>query len=143
MVSVCERSIEQGKVKFVFGTTAEVQDAYTGTVVLKDGSGVLTRSFDLVVACDGAGSTARTKIMADVPGFKSEKASLTNFCTMLHFDQNTAELDPSWLYVLNIDPPAVAGAINGDGGPKDPKWSRAKLSCLGVMFGPPDVSTLS
>ena len=127
----------------MFGTTAEVQDAYTGTVVLKDGSGVLTRSFDLVVACDGAGSTARTKIMADVPGFKSEKASLTNFCTMIHFDQNTAELDPSWLYVLNIDPPAVAGAINGDGGPKDPKWSRAKLSCLGVMFGPPDVSTLS
>lgn len=112
-----------GKVKFVFGTTAEVQDAYTGTVVLKDGSGgVLEKSFDLIVACDGAGSTARTKVMADVPGFKSEKTSLTNFCTMVHFDQNTEELDPSWLYVLNIDPPAVAGAINGDGGPRDPKW---------------------
>ena len=100
-------------------------DVYRGTVGLKDGSGkVATKSFDLVVACDGAGSLAR-KAMADVPGFTFEKASLTNFCTMIHFDQNTEELDPSWLYVFNIDPPVVAGAINGDKGPSDPKWPGA------------------
>lgn len=42
---------------------------------------------------------------------------------MLSFDQNTDELDPSYLYLLSPAPVmAVAGAINGERGKLDPKW---------------------
>jgi hypothetical protein len=42
---------------------------------------------------------------------------------MLHLDTHLDELDPQYLYVLAVHPvTAVAGAINGPGGPADPRW---------------------
>ena len=42
---------------------------------------------------------------------------------MIAFDLNTHELDPSYLYIFGLPPYlAVAGAINGINGPKDPLW---------------------
>jgi kynurenine 3-monooxygenase len=42
---------------------------------------------------------------------------------MLHLDKHLDELDPQHLYVLAVEPvTAVAGAINGPGGPADPRW---------------------
>lgn len=111
-----------GKVKFLFETNAEVVDIYNGTVAVKCENGKVTkRDYDIVVACDGAGSTAR-RAMEEVPGFEQKKVHVNNFCTMVHFDQNTDELDPEWLYCFTVNPFVVGGAINGDKGPKDPKW---------------------
>lgn len=44
-----------------------------------------------------------------------------NYSQMLAFDQNTAALDPRYLYIFGMPPYlAVAGAINGTNGPTDP-----------------------
>lgn len=114
-----------GRVQFLFETEAEVEDVYRGTVAATSAAGkqvkVTRQDFDLVVACDGAGSAAR-RALASYPGFKQEKVHLSNYCTMVHFDQNTAELEPEWLHAFSMDPLVVAGAINGEAGPKDPRW---------------------
>ena len=56
--------------KFLFETDAEVVDIYNGTVAVKGSNGKVTKTdYDIVVACDGAGSTARLA-MAEVPGFE-------------------------------------------------------------------------
>lgn len=41
----------------------------------------------------------------------AEKVHVNNYCTMVHFDQNTAELDPEWLYAFSVDPFVVGGTF--------------------------------
>ena len=67
--------------QFLFETEAEVVDIYRGTVVAKDKDGVVTvKDYDIIAACDGAGSTAR-RTMSNVPGFKQGNAGPTlSFC---------------------------------------------------------------
>eukprot|EP00873_Tetraselmis_striata_P024253 jgi/Tetstr1/444517/TSEL_032396.t1 len=113
-----------GKVNFLFETEAHVTDIDGGRLVArtKAGKDEVEARYDLIVACDGAGSMARRAMADQVPEFTVEKAHVNNYCTMIHFDQNTEDLDPQWLYVFNLDPLVVGGAISGDGGPSDPKW---------------------
>ena len=108
-----------------FQTEATLVDA--GQPLLRiasrgDGAGELRR-FDLVVGCDGGGSGVRQSIADHTSGFTVEGADLGNHSLMLHLDQHLNELDPQYLYILAIHPVmAVAGAINGPGGPADPRW---------------------
>uniref|UniRef100_A0A0G4F5P6 FAD-binding domain-containing protein n=1 Tax=Chromera velia CCMP2878 TaxID=1169474 RepID=A0A0G4F5P6_9ALVE len=122
LMSECEEKFP-GKVNFVFDSEVEILDVYTGKVAIKGKSGDITKkTFDFVAASDGAGSLARSQALSSVPGFEIEKSQVNNYCTMIHFDKATNELDPEWLYGFSVSPFVVGGAINGDNGPKDPKW---------------------
>jgi len=71
--------------------------------------------FDLIVAADGAGSLSRTALAVnDNLNFHIDDFDNKNHSMMIHFDQNTQELNPSYLYLLSPPPVlCVAGAING------------------------------
>ena len=108
-----------------FGAEATLVDAGQPQLRIAsrgDGAGELRR-FDLVVGCDGGGSGVRRSIADHISGFAVEGVDLGNHSLMLHLDQHLDELDPQYLYVLAVHPvTAVAGAINGPGGPADPRW---------------------
>lgn len=108
-----------------FGVEATLVDAGGPRVRIAsrgDGTGEM-RQFDLVVGCDGGGSGVRQFLADHGGGFAVEGADLGNHSLMLHLDQHLDELDPQYLYVLAVHPvTAVAGAINGPGGPADPRW---------------------
>jgi len=105
-----------GRVDFRWETKVDSVDVMAGTAMF-DGE---SHSFDLIVACDGAGSRTRDT-MEELPDFTIERGSLPNYCTMVHFDQNTEDLDPEYLQVLNSHPFTVAGAVNGKD-KSDPRW---------------------
>jgi 2-polyprenyl-6-methoxyphenol hydroxylase-like FAD-dependent oxidoreductase len=71
--------------------------------------------FDLIVAADGAGSLSRTSIAHNNDlKFHIDNFDNKNHSMMIHFDQNTQELNPSYLYVFSPPPVfCIAGAING------------------------------
>ena len=108
-----------------FGAEATLVDAVQPQLRVAsrgDGAGDLRR-FDLVVGCDGCGSGVQRSIADHTSAFAVEGADLGNHSLMLHLDQHLGELDPQYLYVLAVHPvTAVAGAINGPGGPADPRW---------------------
>ncbi len=104
-----------------FDTEAKVTDAENGIISHHDGSA--KESFDLIVGCDGAGSSVRNHLKSSYEYFQVVSKDNDNYSMMLAFDQNTNELDPSYLYVFGLPPfQAVAGAINGKKGPTDPLW---------------------
>jgi len=71
--------------------------------------------FDLIVAADGAGSLSRTFLAVnDSLNFHIDNFDNKNHSMMIHFDQNTQELNPSYLYAFSPPPVfCIAGAING------------------------------
>jgi len=71
--------------------------------------------FDLIVAADGAGSLSRTSVANnDNLKFHIDNFDNKNHSMIIHFDQNTQELNPSYLYVFSPPPVfCIAGAING------------------------------
>lgn len=108
-------------VDILFDTEATIADAENGLVAYQNGS--KTETFDLVVGCDGAGSAVRNHLQATYPHFTVTSLDNDNYSLMLPFDQNTAALDPRYLYIFGMPPYlAVAGAINGKNGPTDPLW---------------------
>eukprot|EP00455_Lapot_gusevi_P014908 TRINITY_DN1750_c0_g1_i2.p1 TRINITY_DN1750_c0_g1~~TRINITY_DN1750_c0_g1_i2.p1 ORF type:complete len:317 (-),score=75.41 TRINITY_DN1750_c0_g1_i2:184-1104(-) len=77
--------------------------------------------FDLVVAADGGGSGVRATLVREVPAFQVQSMDLGNHSIMLHFDKDTSELDPSYLYIFsNVPFMSVAGAILGPD--QKPMW---------------------
>ena len=107
--------------KLVFNTEATIVNINEGTVQVGSDKAVLT--FDLIIGCDGGGSSARAALKAQSPGFTVESTDLGNHSIMLHFDQSTSELDPKWLHIFSPDPTlSVAGAICGEKGPEEPRW---------------------
>lgn len=98
-------------------------DVVRGTVTsTNQHHGTDTDMFDLVIGADGAGSTVRDALARQLPDFSVTMASLPNYCVMLELDQVDGQLDPNYLHALSLRPAAVAGAINGTGGPSDPRW---------------------
>ena len=71
--------------------------------------------FDLIVAADGAGSLSRTTLANNNNlKFHIDSFDNKNHSMMIHFDQNTEELNPSYLYAFSPPPVfCIAGAING------------------------------
>jgi kynurenine 3-monooxygenase len=105
--------------KLVFNTEANVVDINEGTVKV----GTKVFSFDLIVGCDGGGSSVRAAMKDQCRDFSVESTDLGNHSIMLHFDQNTAELNPTWLHIFSPEPLlSVAGAICGEKGPEEPRW---------------------
>jgi kynurenine 3-monooxygenase len=60
--------------------------------------------------------------LKQIEGFEVTQSSLPNYATMLELDLADHSLDPSYLYVLSAHPPCIAGAINGEAGPHQPRW---------------------
>jgi kynurenine 3-monooxygenase len=87
------------------------------------GQPVIQERFDLIVGCDGAGSSARKILQTQQSGFLVQNTELSNHSTMLALDLVKGNLDPNFLYVL-APPPSmmVAGAICGPKGKNDPLW---------------------
>ena len=108
-----------------FATEAELIDAERGVLRLSPAEGGRSNeeTFDLIVGCDGSGSGIRNKLQNLDPLFSVSSADLGNHSIMLHLDQNLDELNPEYLYVHATHPiSAITGAINGPGGPQDPRW---------------------
>jgi len=110
-----------GNVKIYFDTEANVKDAEKGIISYENDT--KTETFDLIVGCDGAGSTVRNYLKSTYKDFEVTSLDNDNYSMMLPFDKNTSELNPSYLYIFGMPPYlAVAGAINGKNGPSDPLW---------------------
>ena len=98
-----------GNVEIRFDTEANVKDADNG--IISFGKDNKTESFDLIVGCDGAGSTVRNFLKATYKDFEVTSLDNDNYSMMLPFDKNTSELNPSYLYIFGMPPYlAVAGA---------------------------------
>ena len=76
----------------------------------------MTRTFDLIVGADGAGSTIRAALQNQIPGFTVTAKSFPNYCTMIELDKVGSRLDENYLHGLSTRPFCVAGAIKGDEG---------------------------
>ncbi len=110
-----------GNVLLHFNTEAKVKDAEKGILSYKDDS--ISETFDLIIACDGAGSSIRNFMQATMKDFEVKSFDNDNYSMMLPFDLDTSELNPSYLYIFGMPPYlGVAGAINGINGPSYPLW---------------------
>ncbi len=119
LAEILDKTADLKNVAFHFETEAKVLDAKQGLVAYNSQE----ENFDLVVGCDGAGSGVRAHLQANDPSFAVQSLDNGNHSMMLPFDQNTEELDPSYLYIFGLPPyQAVSGAINGPKGPSDPLW---------------------
>jgi kynurenine 3-monooxygenase len=106
-----------------FESRVDSADAQAGTLTVSPKSGpVTTREFDLIVGADGAGSTIRSALQEQVPGYSVEGKSFPNYCTMIELDQVGNRLDRNYLHGLSTRPFCVAGAIKGDAGPESSRW---------------------
>jgi kynurenine 3-monooxygenase len=95
----------------------------TGALTVTDAHAVTTRhSADLIVGGDGAGSLVRRSMAQTLPGFSVTTSQSSNHCTMIELDRVDGRLDSEYLHILAAHPMCVAGAINGEGGPADPRW---------------------
>jgi 2-polyprenyl-6-methoxyphenol hydroxylase-like FAD-dependent oxidoreductase len=118
---IIETTSAHNNVKIHFETEAKVFDIDNGTISFENEK--RKESYDLVIGCDGAGSAVRHQLTTSNKKFEVTSLDNENYSMMLPFDQNTSELDPSYLYVFGMPPfLAVAGAINGKKGPSDPLW---------------------
>lgn len=116
-----EQNSSRKNAEVLFNTEARVLNAEKG--IISYGEGNKEETFDLIAACDGAGSAARNHIRENDPNFQVISMDNDNHSMMIAFDKNTDSLDPSYLYVFGMPPYlAVAGAINGKNGPSDPLW---------------------
>jgi kynurenine 3-monooxygenase len=118
---IIEQTQSRQNVTILFDTEATIQDAENGIIAYQNGN--KTEAFDLIVGCDGAGSTVRNYLESTYNNFTVTSLDNGNYSQMLPFDKNTAALDPRYLYIFGMPPYlAVAGAINGKNGPTDPLW---------------------
>lgn len=81
-----------------------------------------TRQFDFIIGADGGGSVVREAMVCQIPELTTTYRAIPNYATMLELDQNTEELDPSYLYIMSANPFCVAGAINGEAGKDEARW---------------------
>jgi kynurenine 3-monooxygenase len=129
-LELMEAAAGSASVELSFGTDATVVSAADGIVELSGpgASGPRRETFDLIVGCDGAGSSVRRALQKQLAGFEVASSELANHSTMLALDLAGAgaasgSLDPNWLHVLSPPPVMmVAGAICGPGGKGDPLW---------------------
>ena len=106
-----------------FETPVESADTSSGSLTLAPKSGPrTTRTFDLIVGADGAGSTIRAALQDQIPGFTVTAKSFPNYCTMIELDKVGNLLDANYLHGLSTRPFCVAGAIKGDEGSLSPRW---------------------
>lgn len=118
---IIEQTQSHPNVVVFFDTEATIDDAQSGVIAFQGGK--KKAAFDLIVGCDGAGSTVRNDLESRYSNFTVTSLDNGNYSQMLPFDQNTAALDPRYLYIFGLPPYlAVAGAINGKNGPTDPLW---------------------
>ena len=118
---IIKHTSSRGNVIIHFETEANVKDAEKGVISYQNDT--KTETFDLIVGCDGAGSTVRNYMKSTYKDFEVISLDNDNYSMMLPFDKYTNELNPSYLYIFGLPPYlAVAGAINGKNGPSDPLW---------------------
>lgn len=109
-------------INLCYTTAVESVDVLGGRLWFTRQDELYTQTFDLLVGGDGAGSLVRKALVQQIDGFKVTQSSFPNYATMLELDLADASLDPSYLYVLSAHPPCIAGAINGQAGPSQPRW---------------------
>lgn len=113
------------KIAFVFGAKVADADFETGSLRFEDGAPQATGdnvAYDLIVAADGAGSTLRAKAAERVADFSISSDAISYYSKMLALDCAADKLDKTYLHVLSLSYPMMAGAVNGPGGPADPLW---------------------
>ena len=117
--------VVSSKKRLLFSTKAHLIDAQNGILRLESAENGISHeeTYDLIIGCDGSGSTTRSALQMLDPLFSVTSVDLGNHSIMLHLDQHLDELDPEFLYVHAVRPvAAITGAINGPRGPKDPRW---------------------
>ena len=117
--------VKSPNTRLLFSTGANLVDANNGILLLerKEIGSSHEETFDMIIGCDGSGSTTRSTLQQLDPSFSVSSMDLGNHSIMLHLDQHLDELNPEYLYVHAVRPvAAITGAINGPNGPKDPRW---------------------
>ncbi|MEO1286426.1 MAG: NAD(P)/FAD-dependent oxidoreductase [Chloroflexota bacterium] len=109
-------------ISFEFETQVAAVDVYTGHVTTSTEGISQVREFDFIIGADGGGFVVRQAMIDQIPEFTTTYREIPNYATMLEFDQNTQELDPSYLYIMSINPFCVAGAINGETNQDPARW---------------------
>lgn len=82
----------------------------------------LAKTYDLVIAADGGGSTIRNSAETQCPEFFLTRDEVSYYCKMIALDRAVGTMDEKYLSILSLKHPCVAGAISGPGGPSDPIW---------------------
>lgn len=72
--------------------------------------------FDLIVACDGAGSSTRNMLSKQISNFSIKSRDFGNHGCMILMDRNTEILDPGILHIFGFTYFTVAGAIRHSDG---------------------------
>ena len=117
--------VNPSNTRLLFSTEAHLIDARKGILLLESTDNKVSHeeTFDMIIGCDGGGSTTRSTLQQLDPSFSVSSMDLGNHSIMLHLDQHLDELNPEYLYVHAVRPvAAVTGAINGPNGAKDPRW---------------------
>ena len=117
--------VNSSNTRLLFSTEAHLIDARKGILLLESTDNKFSQeeTFDMIIGCDGGGSTTRSRLQHLDPSFSVSSMDLGNHSIMLHLDQHLDELNPEYLYVHAVRPvAAVTGAINGPNGAKDPRW---------------------
>lgn len=109
-------------VQFIFQAKVTDVDIHSGDVTYQHNEEQKTTRFDLVIGADGGGSVVRHSLESQLSEFTTEYDEIPNYAVMLELDQNISELEESYLYVFNIDPFCVAGAVIGDSEEKPFRW---------------------
>jgi hypothetical protein len=121
MSLVAERG--NGLIDCHFETRVDAINVHAGELTVTGADGAAARhTADLIVGGDGAGSLVRRSMAQMLPDFHVESVHFDNHCTMIELDRVDGRLDPAYLHILSLHPMCVAGAINGAGGPADPRW---------------------
>lgn len=109
-------------ITLIFEANVKQIDVHGGEVRYQADSEEQTKTFDLIIGADGGGSVVRQAMTEQIEGFITEYSEIANYTVMLELDQNTDELDESYLYILNVNPFCVAGAIKGDSSERPIRW---------------------
>ncbi|MEM8858004.1 MAG: NAD(P)/FAD-dependent oxidoreductase [Chloroflexota bacterium] len=110
------------QIQFIFGAKVMAVNVQSGAITYCRNSEIKKEVFDLIIGADGGGSAVRQALVEQIPEFTTQYNQIPNYMMMIELDQNIDQLDENYLYLFNLNPFCVAGAVKGDSTEQPFRW---------------------
>ncbi len=120
---LCEAETKYAEwIDFQFNCLITAVNVIEGNITFTQSGEECTKNFDLIIGADGGGSVVRHEMEYQLPEFSTQYDEIPNYATMLELDQNTADFDKRYLYILSNNPFCIAGAVDSGQNDGSVRW---------------------